>query len=80
MGFWSNLLAEFQIALAKKDTDSFFYNSVENRNQQRTTYQELGSLQRYHDYLIKMASSERAGVEPNVMSSMTFGVTQNGQL
>lgn len=80
MGYWATLLEEWKVALRKGTVEAFFISSVENRNQQRTTYQSLGSIQAYTDYLIRMAEAENAGNSANVMQSITFGVTRGGYL
>ena len=78
--YWQELLAEWLVAVRKNATHTFFISGVENRNNQRTTYQTLGSIQAYTDYLIRMADQEKHSVGHNIMTSTTFGVTRNGQL
>ena len=80
MAYWSDLLAEWQTAVRKKAIEAFFISATENRNNTRTTYQTLGSIQAFTDYLIRMAQQEAYGHQPNVMLNSTFGVTENGQL
>jgi len=77
---WAQILAEWQTALAKKAIEAFFIAGVENRNNMRTTYQSLGSIQAFTDYLIRMAQQEAMGGDMNVMCHSTFGVTENGRL
>ena len=78
--YWQELLAEWQAAVRKKSIEAFFISAVENRNNMRTTYQTLGSVTMYTDYLIRMAQQESMGIGMNVMTHSTFGVTENGQL
>lgn len=78
--YWQELLAEWLVAVRKNATHAFFIAGVENRNNQKTTYQTLGSIQAYTDYLIKMADQEKYSTGNNIMTSSTFGVTRNGQL
>jgi hypothetical protein len=80
MGYWQTLLAQWKVALASASVDAFFVSNVENRAGQRTTYQSLGSIQAYTDYLIAKAAAERLGSDENIMGSLTFGVTRAGQL
>ena len=79
MGYWNDLLSEWQTAVRKRQTEAFFLSAVENRNNQRTTYQMLGSITKYTDYLIDQAAMEAEGHDTNVMLQSTFGVTENGR-
>ena len=76
--YWRDLLAEWQSAIIKRNVDSFFIESVENRQNMQTKYSSMGSVQAFTDYLIKMASEETLyGNDPlnqNVMRNSTFAV------
>ena len=80
--YWNDLLNEWRIALAKKAMETFFISSVENRNNMRTTYTNLGnSAEKFTDWLIKMRDNALYNQHgANVMQSLTFGVTERGQL
>ena len=76
--YWQDLLKEWQAAVRTRNIESFFLNTVENRNNQRTVYQNLGSITAYTEYLVRQAANEiEYGNDPlqsNVIRNTTWGV------
>lgn len=59
---WTQMLADWKTALARRDINSFFLASYENRNEMRTTYTKLGNIQEFTAYLEAKAAEESAGL------------------
>lgn len=60
MGFYKEFYDKFKAHLLVKPVDSFFISSSENVNRMRTTYQALGSLTRFLEYLEQKVIEELA--------------------
>lgn len=63
--FYTDLLAKFKAhMLTEMPVDAFFINSAQNIRDMRATYQNLGSISRWIDWLEQKAQEEQAGNAP----------------
>ena len=62
--FWQNTLEKFKDYIETgSNVDAFFISGSQNMRDLRTTYQSLGSIAAFLDYLERKAQVEAAGAE-----------------
>lgn len=73
--FWRDLYNQFKVAVATRETDSFFVQEHEAFSKVRTVYQRLGSVSNFLTYLKEEARKEALGVtvETDGIALFTFG-------
>lgn len=76
MGIYRTILNNFLTYLkdtSGKNPEAFFISSNENIRQMRVTYQTLGSLQRFLEWLEEMATNEETGFLNGSIGFMIMG-------
>lgn len=59
---WTAELARWKNAVANRNIDAYFIDSVNNSREMRTMYSKLGSITRYTEWLEGKAAKESAGL------------------
>jgi len=67
------LLAKWREAILNQEIEAFFTKAEENSTEMRTTYQTLGNIERFSEWLEKKARDEINGHTRGQMYSLNVG-------
>jgi len=70
---WVELYESWKEALANNNINAFFLKAEENSHEMRTTYQTLGNIERFTNYLRKRALWEINDYTEGEISSLNVG-------
>ena len=74
MSTYRQIFERFKNHIATKPVDSFFLSSTENLNKMRDTYQALGSVARFLEWLEIKALEEEAVTDGDFTTSAGAGI------
>ena len=64
---WAALLESWKTSLVEREIDSFFIQSAENGRELTNTYQSLGGIERFTEFLERKARDEANLDEPGIV-------------
>lgn len=73
MGYWRQQLIRFKEHIAKRQIEAFFTDASENSREMKSTYQSLGSIEKFLIFLEYMADQEDSGFSAGAVLTSVAG-------